>query len=82
LNSALEREIETHKKQLEGERKQNEELIRERDLLNKNFIRSTAATQKQSNIVKLHEQTKRNLEQEISSYKEEASKQRKVLELL
>ena len=37
------------------------------------------ATQKQLNLVKLHEQSKKNLEQEIQNYKEEAQKQRKII---
>ena len=31
------------------------------------------------NLVKLHEQSKKNLEQEITNYKEEAQKQRKII---
>lgn len=38
-----------------------------------------SATTKQLSLVKLHEQSKKNLEQEISNYKEEAQKQRKII---
>jgi hypothetical protein len=64
---------------MEGDKKQIDDLIRERDLLNMNIIKANNATQKQTNLVKLHEQTKRNLEQEILAYKDEAAKQRKVI---
>uniref|UniRef100_H2ZK27 Cilia- and flagella-associated protein 58 central coiled coil domain-containing protein n=1 Tax=Ciona savignyi TaxID=51511 RepID=H2ZK27_CIOSA len=37
------------------------------------------ATQKQLNQVRLHEQSKKNLEQEIQNYKDEAQKQRKII---
>jgi chromosome segregation ATPase len=53
--------------------------MRERDVLKKNLQKSSTTTKKQLNLVKVHEQTRRNLEQEISSYKEEASKQRKII---
>jgi len=43
------------------------------------MLKSAAQTQKQINLVKLHEQSKNNLEQEIQNYKEEAQKQRKII---
>ncbi|KAL7753158.1 Cilia- and flagella-associated protein 58 [Sorochytrium milnesiophthora] len=76
---SLEREVGIHRKQAEADKKQIEDLVRERDILSKNYLKASAATQKQANLVKLHEQTKRNLEQEISGYKDEASKQRKII---
>lgn len=42
-------------------------------------LQAASATQKQLNLVKLHEQSKKNLEQEIANYKEEAQKQRKII---
>uniref|UniRef100_A0A2K5RC32 Cilia and flagella associated protein 58 n=1 Tax=Cebus imitator TaxID=2715852 RepID=A0A2K5RC32_CEBIM len=56
-----------------------DELLRERDILNKNMLKAVNATQKQVDLVKLHEQAKRNLEEEIQNYKEEAQKQRKII---
>ena len=44
-----------------------------------NMLKSAAQTQKQINLVKLHEQSKNNMEQEIMNYKEEAQKQRKII---
>ena len=78
----LERELETSRKQSEADRKSIDELIRERDILNKNLVKAAGATQKQMNLVKLHEQSKKNLEQEIANYKEEAQKQRKLIHKL
>lgn len=43
------------------------------------MLKAASATQKQMNLVKLHEQSKKNLEQEIQNYKEEAQKQRKII---
>uniref|UniRef100_A0A2I3GIE3 Cilia and flagella associated protein 58 n=1 Tax=Nomascus leucogenys TaxID=61853 RepID=A0A2I3GIE3_NOMLE len=56
-----------------------DELLRERDILNKNMLKAVNATQKQTDLVKLHEQAKRNLEGEIQNYKDEAQKQRKII---
>jgi len=75
----LEREIENAKKEQEKDRKEIEDLTRERDLLNKNLQKAAGATQKQINLVKTHEQAIKKLSQEISNYKDEAGKQRKII---
>ncbi|KAJ3186704.1 hypothetical protein HDU85_007524 [Gaertneriomyces sp. JEL0708] len=54
-------------------------LTRDRDLAQKNFILSTGAAQKNMTTLKLADQTKRTLEQEIKGYKDEAAKMRKVI---
>ncbi|XP_074640823.1 cilia- and flagella-associated protein 58-like [Tubulanus polymorphus] len=77
--TGLERELEASKKQAEQDKKAIDDLVRERDILNKNMLKAASATQKQMNLVKLHEQSKKNLEQEIQNYKEEALKQRKII---
>ncbi|NWV47854.1 CFA58 protein, partial [Daphoenositta chrysoptera] len=75
----LEKELETAKKQAEIDKRTTDGLVRERDVLNQNLIKATNATQKQIDLVKLHEQSKQNLEAEIQSYKTEAQKQRKII---
>ncbi|NXI73755.1 CFA58 protein, partial [Anseranas semipalmata] len=77
--SGLERELEAAKKQAEIDKKAIDELVRERDMLSKNLVKATSATQKQIHLVKIHEQSKRNLEEEIQNYKNEAQKQRKII---
>ncbi|KAM9324573.1 cilia- and flagella-associated protein 58 [Gastrophryne carolinensis] len=77
--AGLERELELAKKQSEMDKKAVDELVRERDMLNKNLQKASNATQKQLNLFKLHEQSKKNLEEEIVNYKEEAQKQRKII---
>ncbi|KAJ3239477.1 hypothetical protein HDU81_005921 [Chytriomyces hyalinus] len=79
INNSLRHEQETSKKQLEAYHKEIETLSRERDIAQKNFVRATGATQKQLNTSKLAEQTKRNLEQEIQNFKDEAAKMRKII---
>ena len=75
----FEREIEAQKKQTEQDKKNLEDLARERDLVSKNLSKTSSASQKQVNMNKLAEQAKRNLEQEIQGYKDEATKQRKLI---
>ncbi|NWX82789.1 CFA58 protein, partial [Nothoprocta ornata] len=77
--SGLERELEAAKKQAEFDKKAIDELVREKDIINKNLVKATNATQKQVNLVKLHEKSKKNLEEEIQNYKNEAQKQRKII---
>jgi len=75
----LERELEAMKKNAEIDRKKIDELTREKELLNKKMLKTAADTTKQQDIVKLHEQSKKNLEHEIQNYKDEAQKQRKLI---
>ncbi|NXL98946.1 CFA58 protein, partial [Tyrannus savana] len=77
--SRLEKELESAKKQSEIDKRATDGLMRERDMLNQNLIKATNATQKQIDLVKLHEQSKQNLEAEIQNYKIEAQKQRKII---
>ncbi|CAB3985256.1 Hypothetical predicted protein [Paramuricea clavata] len=77
--SGLEKELEASKKQTEADKKVIDDLVRERDILNKNLLKAASATQKQLGLVRLNEQTRKNLEQEIQNYKDEAQKQRKII---
>ncbi|KAJ3192296.1 hypothetical protein HK101_006773 [Irineochytrium annulatum] len=79
INGSLTHEHDTVRKELDSLRKAAENLTRERDIAQKNFVKATGATLRQVNAVKLSDQTKRNLEQEILSYKDEASKMRKLI---
>lgn len=74
----LEREIDSLKRAVDNERKKADGLIRERDLLNKLKTQAEHATHKQIDLIKINENTKRNLEQEMNGYKAEAQKQAKV----
>jgi len=53
--------------------------MRERDILNKLKTQAENATQRQMDLVKINENTKKNLEQEIQGYKVEAQKQAKMI---
>lgn len=43
--------------------------MRERDILNKNLVKSATATLQQEDLLKINENTKRNLEMNIHSYR-------------
>ena len=75
----LEKEVENAKKEQEKDKKAIEELTRERDLLNKNLTAASKNTIKQIDLIKTHDQSIKHLEQEIANYKEEATKQRKLI---
>ncbi|PAA46952.1 hypothetical protein BOX15_Mlig023212g2 [Macrostomum lignano] len=75
----MEKEMDLIKKANEQDKKVVDELTRERDILNKNLIKAANATEKQRGMVKLHEASKKTLEQEIENYKDEAQKQRKII---
>ncbi|KAJ8284911.1 hypothetical protein COCON_G00037610 [Conger conger] len=77
--AGLETEIEFNQKQMKIDNKAIRELMREKDILNKNLITASTVAKKQLCVVKLHEQSKKNLEQEIKSYKDEARKQLKII---
>eukprot|EP00742_Colponemidia_sp_Colp-10_P001279 GILJ01001378.1.p1 GENE.GILJ01001378.1~~GILJ01001378.1.p1 ORF type:complete len:869 (-),score=252.53 GILJ01001378.1:154-2760(-) len=77
--TAINREIETQRKQAEADRKQIEDLLREKDLLNKNVVKADERTKRQVDLVKVHENTKKNLENEIQGYKGESQKMRKMI---
>ncbi|XP_076017313.1 cilia- and flagella-associated protein 58 [Genypterus blacodes] len=80
--AGLEKDLEASQKQAEADRKAIDDLTRERDILNKNIIKATHTTKKQQSTVKLLEQDKKNLEQEIHNYHQEAQKQRKIIQQL
>lgn len=79
LATKLDSEREQAQLQAEQDRKEIEKLVRDRDLLNKNLRKAGEQTQKQLSLVRLHEQQKVNLEQEITQFRDEAAKQRKII---
>ena len=58
-------EFDSRKKHQEVDKKAIDDLVRERDILNKNLLKAASETQKQLALVRLHEQARKNLEQEI-----------------
>merc|ERR1712159_43485 len=75
----LERDLEEMRKKSELDKKKHDDLVRDRDILSKTLMKASNATEKQQSLVKLHESSKKSLEQDIQSYREEGAKQRKII---
>ena len=71
--------MESQRRQVEMDKKNIEDMAREKDLLQNNLRKTQNATQKQADLVKVQENTKKNLESEITGYKSDAQKQRKMI---
>ncbi|KAG9390827.1 Chromosome partition protein Smc [Carpediemonas membranifera] len=78
----LERDLKMTTRDADKQKQQADVLARERELLNKNVRQADAATSKQAELVKIAENQAANLDQEISAYKNEAQKQRKMIFVL
>ncbi|KAI9362026.1 coiled-coil domain-containing protein [Zopfochytrium polystomum] len=66
-------------RQLNDALKHVDSITKERDVAQRNFVKATGTTQRHMGLVKLSDQAKRTLEQELMGYKEEASKMRKLI---
>ena len=75
----LEREIESSRRDVEMEKKKVDDVMRERDILNKMKTSAENATQKQLDLTKINENTRKNLEQSIQGFKSEAQRQGKMI---
>ncbi|CAH8548410.1 unnamed protein product [Schistosoma bovis] len=82
----LHNEIHSYETQIELIHKTNElnkkacdELNHEKEIINKTLLKTTTQTIKQTNLIKIHELSKQNLEQEIMNYRDEALKQRQII---
>jgi chromosome segregation ATPase len=80
--SEKEAEIEAQRRERETERKMIDDLVRERDILNKNLVKASSATQQQVDLLKINENTKRNLEVEIAAYRSAAQSQSRTIKRL
>mmetsp|Transcript_49665 Transcript_49665/g.88748 ORF Transcript_49665/g.88748 Transcript_49665/m.88748 type:complete len:980 (-) Transcript_49665:310-3249(-) len=75
----MEADIANLGKAAEGDRKQMDDLTRERDILNKNYIKAQGSTSKQTDWVKIKENQKKNLDQELHGFELHAQKQREMI---
>ena len=75
----LEFDIGLKRKKTEEDKKACEDLCRQRDVLKKKLLKEGDVVSKTKGMVKLQENTKKSLEQEIQIYRDEASKQRKII---
>eukprot|EP01060_Flectonema_neradi_P001118 TRINITY_DN10670_c0_g1_i1.p1 TRINITY_DN10670_c0_g1~~TRINITY_DN10670_c0_g1_i1.p1 ORF type:complete len:774 (+),score=182.79 TRINITY_DN10670_c0_g1_i1:475-2796(+) len=75
----MEADISGGRKACESDRKQIDDLTRERDILNKNYLKAQGGTQKQKDWLLIKENQRRNLEQEIRGYEKHGHKQREQI---
>uniref|UniRef100_A0A383VEV0 Cilia- and flagella-associated protein 58 central coiled coil domain-containing protein n=1 Tax=Tetradesmus obliquus TaxID=3088 RepID=A0A383VEV0_TETOB len=77
--ASLKRDVDAARQAASSEQKKLDELAHERDILNKLRTQADSATQKQVDLVRMTENTKRNLEQEVAAYRAEAQRSAKQL---
>merc|ERR1712182_45324 len=77
--SELEAEIAQQRRQREHVRKSIDDLVRERDILNKNLVKAQNATALQVDLTKINENTSRNLRMEIDGFRTSAAQQAKSI---
>merc|ERR1719409_1683406 len=65
------------KRDSDGDRKKIEDLLRERDILNKNVIKADERTKKQIDLVKRQETQAMNLQKDIARWKQDAQEFKK-----
>ncbi|KAK9852338.1 hypothetical protein WJX84_004646 [Apatococcus fuscideae] len=75
--AGLERERQLAQRDVEAEKKKAEELARERDILTKLNTQAENTSHKHMEMIRLNENNRRTLEQEVAGYKVEARKQQK-----
>lgn len=70
------------RKQADLLQKRNDDLCRERELLNKMLVKAGDKTQQTYDLIKVNENTEKNLQNEIAGYRQHVKKQRETVQLL
>eukprot|EP00760_Papus_ankaliazontas_P014378 PhM_4_TR16074/c0_g1_i1/m.94362 len=78
----LEQEKSAGQRYVENDQKQIEDLTRERDILDKSYLKAQGATQRQRDWLNIKENQIRNLEHQLRGYEREAQKQREMVNQL
>ncbi|OQS01376.1 hypothetical protein ACHHYP_01198 [Achlya hypogyna] len=82
LNELLNVTMEVERKQGEAVRKTLDDLLRQRELVNKMLVRAADTSQGTQDLIKIKENTMKNLENEINGYKQNVKKQREMIHQL
>ncbi|KAJ9441699.1 Cilia- and flagella-associated protein 58 [Diplonema papillatum] len=77
--STLDRQLDQMKRQEDSMRKSMDELQRERDILNRHYLKSQSDRQHVESDLKVMDNKKKNLEQELAGHRQEANAQRKLI---
>ncbi|XP_064383730.1 cilia- and flagella-associated protein 58-like [Halichondria panicea] len=80
--ASMEREMEAQQKKAELDKKAFDDLVRERDILTKGMRKAEGTSEKMDHLVKTRNQAIQRLQQEIANYREEAKKQRQLIQSL
>mmetsp|Transcript_51967 Transcript_51967/g.121683 ORF Transcript_51967/g.121683 Transcript_51967/m.121683 type:complete len:842 (+) Transcript_51967:48-2573(+) len=79
---SMQEQLDTQKKDGDVDRKKIEDLLRERDILNKNVIKADERTKRQIDVVKRQETAKMNLMKDIGRWKGDAQEfKKRIFEL-
>merc|ERR1719262_703647 len=78
----LQEKLDTVGRESDGDRKKIEDLLRERDILNKNVIKADERTKRQIDLVKRQETQAVNLQKDIARWKHDATEfKKRILDL-
>merc|ERR1712078_204364 len=79
---AMQEALDTMRREGDVDRKKIEDLLRERDILNKNVIKADERTKKQIDLVKRQETQAMNLSKDIARWKQDAQEfKKRIFEL-
>merc|ERR1719262_1973276 len=79
---SLQEKLDSVGRESDGDRKKIEDLLRERDILNKNVIKADERTKRQIDLVKRQETQALNLQKDIARWKQDASEfKKRIFEL-
>eukprot|EP00759_Apiculatamorpha_spiralis_P034215 PhF_6_TR35373/c0_g1_i1/m.51376 len=78
----LEQELSAGQRYCDNDRKQIEDLKRERDILNKSYLKVQGGVQRERDWVSVKENQLRNLEHQLKGYERHAQKQRELIHQL
>lgn len=74
--------IEQERKASEVKKKEIEDMVREREILNKKLVKGSDRTRHTEDLIKIHKNTRKNLENEVAGYRAHALRQRETIETL
>eukprot|EP01059_Diplonema_ambulator_P034232 TRINITY_DN757_c0_g1_i1.p2 TRINITY_DN757_c0_g1~~TRINITY_DN757_c0_g1_i1.p2 ORF type:complete len:888 (+),score=470.00 TRINITY_DN757_c0_g1_i1:4677-7340(+) len=77
--ASLDRQIDQMKRQEDHDKKAMDELQRERDILNRHYLKTQGEKQHVESDLKVMDNKRKNLEQELAGHRQEANTQRKMI---
>ena len=77
--ASLDRQIEHMRRQEDHDKKAMDELQRERDILNRHYLKTQGDKQNVESDLKVMDNKRKNLEQELAAHRQEANQQRKLI---